>query len=85
MIDSMYANEEQIEAWFRASPRHRLITVGEDTLQWNEQLTRDMGEVLTLDRVPPTYETWPAETKTADRQPRCSLLGWTWCRSRLGG
>ena len=36
MIDAMYANEEQIEAWYRASPRHRVITVGEDTLQWNE-------------------------------------------------
>jgi hypothetical protein len=65
MIDSMYANEEQIEAWFRSSPRHRLITVGEDTLQWNEQLAHDLSDVLVLDRVPPTYDTWPAEAKTA--------------------
>lgn len=65
MIDSMYANEEQIEAWYRASPRHRLITVGEDTLQWNEQLVRDISDVLVLDRFPPTYDTWPAEAKLA--------------------
>lgn len=65
MIDSMYANEEQIEAWYRASPRHRLITVGEDTLQWNEQLLRDLSDVLVLDRVPPTYDTWPAEARLA--------------------
>jgi len=65
MIDSMYANEEQIEAWYRASPRHRLVTVGEDTLQWNEQLLRDIPDLLVLDRVPPSYETWPAEAKTA--------------------
>jgi hypothetical protein len=65
MIDAMYANEEQIEAWYRASPRHRLITIGEDTLQWNEQLLRDVSDVLVLDRVPTTYETWPAEAKTA--------------------
>ena len=65
MIDSMYANEEQIEAWFRSSPRHRLVTVGEDTLQWNEQLAHDLSDVLVLDRVPPTYDTWPPEAKTA--------------------
>jgi hypothetical protein len=65
MIDSMYANEEMIEAWYRASPRHRLVTVGEDTLQWNEQLARDIPETLILDRVPPSYDTWPAEAKSA--------------------
>jgi len=65
MIDSMYANEEQIEAWFRASPRHRLITVGEDTLQWNEQLLKDMPDTVVLDRVPPTYDTWPPESRTS--------------------
>jgi hypothetical protein len=65
MIDSMYANEEQIEAWYRASPRHRLITVGEDTLQWNEQLVHDLSGVLVLDRVPPTYDLWPAEARSA--------------------
>jgi hypothetical protein len=63
MIDAMYADEEQVEAWYRASPRHRLITVGEDTLQWNEQLVRDLENVLVLDRIPPSYDTWPAETK----------------------
>jgi hypothetical protein len=65
LIDSMYANEEQIEAWYRASPRHRVITVGEDTLQWNEQLLHDVPDMLVVDRVPPTYDTWPPEAKTA--------------------
>jgi hypothetical protein len=65
MIDAMYADEEQIEAWFRASPRHRLVTVGEDTLQWNEQFLHDVSDVLVLDRVPPAYDMWPAEAKTA--------------------
>jgi hypothetical protein len=65
MIDSMYANEELIEAWYRASPRHRLITVGEDTLQWNEQLIRDLSDVLVLDRVPPSWDTWPPEARSA--------------------
>ncbi|HUS30644.1 MAG TPA: hypothetical protein VMZ53_19175 [Kofleriaceae bacterium] len=65
MIDAMYANEELIEAWLKASPHHRLITVGEDTLQWNEQFARDTPETFIVDRVPPTYNTWPAQAKTA--------------------
>jgi hypothetical protein len=65
MIDAMYANEEVMEAWLRASPQHHLITVGEDTLQWNEQFLRDTPDVYVMDRVPPTYNTWPAEAKTA--------------------
>ncbi|HEX4452720.1 MAG TPA: hypothetical protein VH143_17710 [Kofleriaceae bacterium] len=65
MIDSMYGNEEQIEAWMRASPRHRLVTVGEDTLIYNENLLRALPDTLVLDRVPTSYETWPAEARTA--------------------
>ncbi len=65
MIDAMYANEEVMEAWLRASPQHHLITVGEDTLAWNEQFLRDTPDVYVVDRVPPTYNTWPAEAKTA--------------------
>ena len=65
MIDAMYANEEVMAAWLRASPHHRLITVGEDTLQWNEQFLRDMPDTFVVDRVPPTYNTWPPEAKTA--------------------
>jgi hypothetical protein len=65
LIDAMYANEELLETWLRAAPNHRLITVGEDTLQWNEQFVRDMPETLVIDRVPPTYGTWPPQAKTA--------------------
>jgi hypothetical protein len=65
MIDSMYANEERIEAWFRASSRHRLITVGEDTLQWNEQFLHDIPGVFVLDRVPQSWQTWPEEARTS--------------------
>jgi hypothetical protein len=65
MIDAMYANEEQIESWLRGSARRKLITVGEDTLQWNEQLLHDMPETFVVDRVPPTYDTWPPAAKTA--------------------
>ena len=63
-IDSMYGNEDQVEAWMKASPRHRLITVGEDTLLANESLVPKLDPLI-LDRVPPTYDTWPAEARTA--------------------
>jgi hypothetical protein len=65
MIDSMYGNEEQIEAWYKASSRHRLITVGEDTLLYNEQLLRSIPDMMVMDRVPPTYDTWPPEARLA--------------------
>lgn len=65
LIDGMYGNEEIFEAWLRASPRHRLITVAEDTLVWNEQFLRDMPETFVIDRVPPTFDTWPSEARTA--------------------
>ena len=65
LIDGMYGNEDTLEAWLKASQRHRLITIGEDTLAGNEQLLRDMPDMFVMDRVPPTYDTWPAEAKTA--------------------
>jgi hypothetical protein len=65
LIDAMYADEELIEAWYKATPRHRVITLGEDTLLWNETFLRDLSDVFVMDRVPPTYDTWPAEAKTA--------------------
>jgi hypothetical protein len=65
LIDSMYADVELIETWWRESPRHRVVTVGEDTILWTEELARNVPETLILDRFPPTYDTWPAEAKTA--------------------
>ena len=65
MIDAMYGNEEVMEAWLRASPRHRLVTIAEDTLPWNEQFLRDVPETLVVERVPPTYDTWPSQARTA--------------------
>ncbi|MCX5743568.1 MAG: hypothetical protein NT062_13840, partial [Proteobacteria bacterium] len=65
MIDAMYADQDAIEGWYRASPRHRVIVVGEDTLLWTEEFARDVPETLILDRVPPTYELWPPEARTA--------------------
>lgn len=65
LIDAMYANDDKIEAWYRASPTHRFITVGQDTLMWNEQLARALSDIVTIDLIPPTYDTWPREARTA--------------------
>ena len=65
MVDAMYGDEDAITGWFRASPRHRLIFVGEDTLLATESVVEKLPDTLTLDRFPPTYDTWPAAAKTA--------------------
>lgn len=65
MIDAMYGDEEPLLGWFRASPRRRLIFVGEDTLLGTESVAEKLPGTLTLDRFPPTYDTWPAAARTA--------------------
>jgi hypothetical protein len=65
MIDAMYGDEDAVVGWLRTSPRHRLIFVGEDTLLATESVADKLPETLTIDRFPPTYDTWPAAARTA--------------------
>lgn len=65
MVDAMYGDEDQVIAWYKASPRHRLIMVGEDTVLATESVAAKLPEAKILDRFPPTYELWPADAKTA--------------------
>jgi hypothetical protein len=65
LIDGMYGTEDAMAAWLRASKRHRLITIGEDTLTWNENLLREFPDAVVITPVPPTFDTWPSEAKTA--------------------
>ncbi|HEY0192298.1 MAG TPA: hypothetical protein VGC42_14355 [Kofleriaceae bacterium] len=65
MVDAMYGDEDAIVGWMRSSPRHRLIFVGEDTLLATESVADKLPETLTIDRFPPTYDTWPAAAKTS--------------------
>jgi len=65
MVDAMYGDEDAIASWVRASPRHRLIFVGEDTLLATESVVDKLPDALTIDRFPPTYDTWPAAARTA--------------------
>ncbi len=65
MVDAMYGDEDLILDWWKSSPRHRLILVGEDTLLGTESVVQKTPEAFVMDRFPPTYDTWPAEAKTA--------------------
>lgn len=65
LVDASYGDDDLIVGWLRASPRHRLIFVGEDTLLATEAIADRVPETLTLDRFPPTYDTWPAAARTA--------------------
>jgi hypothetical protein len=65
MVDAMYGDEDLIVNWYKASPRRRLITVGEDTVLGAEAIAAKIPETVTIDRFPPTYELWPADAKTA--------------------
>ena len=65
MVDANYGDDDLIVGWLRASPRHRLIFVGEDTLLATEAIADRVPDTLTIDRFPPTYDTWPAAARTA--------------------
>jgi hypothetical protein len=65
MIDAMYGEEAPIIGWYEASPRRRLITVGQDTVLGTESLAGKLRDTFLVDRFPPTWETWPARARTA--------------------
>ncbi len=65
MVDAMYGEEDLITSWYKASARHRLIMVGEDTVLATESIAAKLPEATILDRFPPSYELWPAGAKTS--------------------
>ncbi len=69
LIDSDYDQSDEYETWLRASPRHRLIDVTEDTVNWSEEMARDLaaeGEsTVMLDRFPEGDRGWTDEARRA--------------------
>lgn len=65
MIDALYGEDDKVVAWAKASSRHRLILVGEDTLVGTEAVAAALPEAYVMDRFPPTYELMPAEARAA--------------------
>jgi len=49
MFDSGYGSMIPFRDWARASPKHRMITVGDDTREWTSYLNHWLGTKLTLD------------------------------------
>ncbi|HVV88328.1 MAG TPA: hypothetical protein VHE35_35040 [Kofleriaceae bacterium] len=65
-VDSVYGDVDDLEGWLAGSPAHRLIMIGDDTLEWTEQLARDLGDdVVTLDRFPEDDDGIPPEAHAA--------------------
>ena len=65
MVDAMYGDEDPLLAWFEASPRRRLISVGQDTVLGTESIASRIPETFRVDRFPPSWDTWPAQAKAA--------------------
>jgi len=65
LVDAMYGDEDTIVEWAKASDRHRLIMIGEDTVLGTEAVAAKLEDLVTLDRFPPAYDLWPAEAKAA--------------------
>ena len=65
MIDAQYGEEDKVVGWAKASERHRLILIGQDTVLGTEAVAELLPEAYVLDRFPPTYELMPAEARAA--------------------
>ncbi len=65
LIDALYIDEAPFAQWVQASPRRRLITVGEDTLLASENLADMVPGTVLVERFPPTWWLWPDEARTA--------------------
>ncbi len=65
-VDSTYGDVDALERWLAASPHHRLIMIGDDTLRWTEELALAQGDqVVTLDRFPDDDDGLPATARAA--------------------
>jgi hypothetical protein len=81
-MDAMYGEVDAWSEWLAASPQHRLINVGDDTVRWTEelQLALDPGDLVILDRFPDRGDSVGEQTALADaRAARVVYI-----RSQLG-
>jgi hypothetical protein len=69
LVDALYAELEPFRSWVEASPGHRLIDVGQDTVRWGDELTRELAAagtpVVYLERFPEEERLWPDEARAA--------------------
>src|SRR6185436_8536439 len=65
LLDAAYGEIESYRSWVLASPKRRLIDVGDDTRQWTEQLHAELPATVTLDGFPSVEDEIPASAARA--------------------
>lgn len=64
-LDALYGENDVFQEWFEGGPNRRLITVGDDTLRWTEEMAGDISTTFTVDMIPAAYDLWPVGASTA--------------------
>lgn len=64
-LDALYGENDVFQEWFEGGPNRRLITVGDDTLRWTEEMAGDISGTFTVDMIPAAYDLWPSEALSA--------------------
>jgi hypothetical protein len=67
LIDALYGDETSFATWLGASPHHRLLAIGGDTIRWTEPFARDAAAAGASVRV---YDQLPARASDLPRVDR---------------
>lgn len=65
LVDALYGEQDAFGGWLAAAPAHRLITVGEDTVRWTEELAMTVPDTVIADHFPIAAESWTLEQRVA--------------------
>ncbi len=63
LVDAAYARIDPFIDWVKASPAHHLYYVGDDTIEWTEEMRRELPTSVELDRF--TFDGLPPEARAA--------------------
>jgi hypothetical protein len=63
MVDAAYARIDPFVDWVEGSPAHHLYFVGDDTIEWTEEMRRRMPETVEVDRF--TFDGLPRDARAA--------------------
>ena len=63
MVDAAYAHIDPFVDWVKASPTHHLYFVGDDTIEWTEEMRRSLPGAVEVDRF--TFDGLPRDALAA--------------------
>jgi hypothetical protein len=63
LVDAAYARIDPFIDWVKASPAHHLYYVGDDTIEWTEEMRRQLPTSVDVDRF--TFDGLPPEARAA--------------------